>query len=212
MLDLAIRRRAGAFMLDVAFRLEHGVLGLVGPSGSGKTTVLQAIAGLVRPDAGEIRFEHETWFAAVPPAFVPAHARGIGYVFQEARLFPHFGVARNLAYGRWMRRLPRDRGEEARVIAMLDIGQLLHRPVRNLSGGEAQRVAIGRALFARPRLMLLDEPMASLDRARREEILPYFERLRDEAGVPMIYVSHNEQEIARIATRVLHIEDGRMRS
>ena len=209
MLDLAIRRRTGAFALDVAITLEKGVLGLVGPSGSGKTTTLQAIAGLARPDSGHIRFEGETWFDETSGIWLPAHRRGVGYVFQEPRLFPHLSVARNLGYGRWMRGLPRDAAENRRIVTMLDIGHLLDRAPRNLSGGEAQRVAIGRALLARPRLMLLDEPMASLDSARKLEILPYLERLRDQTRIPMIYVSHNEDEIARIASPVLHLEDGR---
>jgi molybdate transport system ATP-binding protein len=141
---------------------------------------------------------------------VPAHRRRIGYVFQEGRLFPHLTVAQNLDYGRWMSRAAADPAERERVISLLDIGALLHRRPGHLSGGERQRVAFGRALLMKPRLLLLDEPLASLDRARKLEILPYLARLRDEAKVPMIYVSHQAGEIQRLCSQVVRIDDGRV--
>jgi molybdate transport system ATP-binding protein len=141
---------------------------------------------------------------------VPAHQRRIGYVFQEGRLFPHLNVGQNLDYGRWMGRLPADAGERERIVALLNIGHLLSRRPGHLSGGERQRVAVGRALLMKPRLLVLDEPLASLDRARKLEILPYLARLRDEAHVPMIYVSHQAGEIQKLASQVVRIEDGRV--
>ena len=141
---------------------------------------------------------------------MPAHRRRIGYVFQEGRLFPHLTVAANLDYGRRMCGLARDPAERERIVDLLDIGHLLDRRPGKLSGGERQRVAIGRALLMRPRLLLLDEPLASLDTARKREILPYLERLRDEARVPMVYVSHHAGELRRIATAVVRIEAGRV--
>ncbi len=141
---------------------------------------------------------------------MPAHRRRVGYVFQEGRLFPHLTVAQNLDYGRWMSGLPRDATEFDRIIGLLDIGHLLPRRPGHLSGGERHRVAFGRALLMKPRLLLLDEPLATLDRARKLEILPYLGRLRDEANVPMIYVSHQAGEITRLASQVVRIEDGRV--
>src|SRR5207302_3866317 len=136
--------------------------------------------------------------------------RRIGYVFQEGRLFPHLSVAANLDYGRRMRGLARDGAEMTRIVNLLDIGHLLDRRPGKLSGGERQRVAFGRALLMRPRLLLLDEPLASLDAARKREILPYLQRLRDEAHVPMVYVSHDAEEVTRIATRVVRLDAGRV--
>ncbi len=141
---------------------------------------------------------------------MPPHRRRIGYVFQEGRLFPHLTVRHNLDYGRYMHGLARDEAGMARVVDLLDIGSLLDRRPGKLSGGERQRVAIGRALLTRPRLLLLDEPLASLDAGRKREILPYLVRLRDEAKVPMLYVSHQFREVRRIATEVVRIEDGRV--
>ena len=141
---------------------------------------------------------------------VPPHQRRIGYVFQDGRLFPHFSVAQNLDYGRWMLGLPRDEAARDRIVSMLGIGHLLKRRPGALSGGERQRIAVGRALLTQPRLLLLDEPLASLDAARKAEILPYLERLRDEAGIPMIYVSHQAAEIRRLASHVVRIDGGKV--
>ncbi len=168
------------------------------------------VAGLLRPDHGRIVLDGETLFDEAARIDVPAWRRRIGYVFQEGRLFPHFTVQRNLDYGRWMGGHAADPAAFNRVVELLDIGHLLERRPGKLSGGERQRVAVGRALLMRPRLLLLDEPLASLDTARKRDILPYLERLRDEARVPIIYVSHNAAEVKRIARHVVRIEDGRV--
>ncbi len=170
------------------------------------------IAGLVKPDRGRIALDDTVLFDSAARVDVPTHRRRIGYVFQEGRLFPHLTVAQNLDYGRWMSGLASDAAERDRIVAMLDIGNLLKRRPGKLSGGERQRVAIGRALLMKPRLLLLDEPLASLDRERKLEILPYLARLRDEAKVPMIYVSHQAGEIQRLASQVVRIEDGRVQA
>jgi molybdate transport system ATP-binding protein len=202
--------RFGDFALDCEARFAaYGVTVLVGPSGSGKTTLLRCIAGLERA-SGLVQVGQEIW--QDDARFVPAHRRGAGYVFQEGRLFPHFSVRRNLDYGRWMRGLPRDEAAFRHICQLLDIGALLDRRPGALSGGERQRVALGRALLMQPRLLLLDEPLASLDAARKREILPYFQRLRDEAKVPMIYVSHDAGEVKALASRVVLLEDGRVKA
>jgi molybdate transport system ATP-binding protein len=208
MLAVDVEKRLGDFTLAAHFEAAVGATALFGPSGAGKTTIVNAIAGLVRPDRGRIAFGDTVLFDSAARIDVPAHRRGIGYVFQEGRLFPHLTVRQNLAYGRWMRGVGRDPGAEDRVVALLDLAGLLHRRPGKLSGGERQRVAIGRALLLRPRLLLLDEPLASLDAARKAEILPYLERLRDDAGTPMIYVSHQGDEVRRIAAAVVRIEAG----
>jgi molybdate transport system ATP-binding protein len=196
------------FTVTATFDTSTGVTALFGPSGSGKTTIVNMIAGLVAPDRGRIEIDGTLLFDSMSRISLPPHQRRIGYVFQDGRLFPHLSVVQNLDYGRWMRGLPRDDAAHARVVAMLGIGHLLKRRTGALSGGERQRIAIGRALLTQPRLLLLDEPLASLDAARKAEILPYLERLRDEAKIPMVYVSHQAPEIRRIATRVVRLEDG----
>jgi molybdate transport system ATP-binding protein len=210
MLALDVEKQLGEFAINARFETGRGATGVFGPSGSGKTTLVNMIAGLVAPDRGRITLADTVLFDSKLRINVPAHRRRIGYVFQEGRLFPHLTVAGNLDYGRRMCGLARDGAEMARVLDLLDIGHLLGRRPGKLSGGERQRVAIGRALLMRPRLLLLDEPLASLDAARKREILPYLERLRDEAGVPMVYVSHNRSELRRIATAVLRLKNGRV--
>jgi molybdate transport system ATP-binding protein len=205
-----IEKRLGDFNLAAKFETAGGVTALYGPSGSGKTSIVNMIAGLVKPDRGRIVLDDVVLFEGATRVNVPPHRRHIGYVFQEGRLFPHLTVAQNLEYGRWMHGLARDPADHERIVALLDIGHLLNRRPGHLSGGERQRVAVGRALLMRPRLLLLDEPLASLDRARKREILPYLARLRDEAKVPMIYVSHQAGEIVRLASQVVRIEDGRV--
>jgi molybdate transport system ATP-binding protein len=208
MLRIDLRKRAGNLAMQVSFESEGPVTGLFGPSGAGKTTLVNMIAGLVKPDAGRIALGNEMLFDRARGIDVPAHLRRIGYVFQEGRLFPHMTVAKNLAYGRWMAGLAHDEAEFARIVAMLDIAPLLQRRPGKLSGGERQRVAIGRALMLKPRLLLLDEPLASLDPARKAEIMPYLLRLRDESGIPMVYVSHYARELKRIANVVVRLEAG----
>ena len=208
-LDVAIRHRLGSFTLDVSFKTEGGLVALLGRSGSGKTTIVNVIAGLIRPDEGAIRIGSETMFDSSAGIFLRSHKRRLGYVFQDARLFPHMTVAQNLGYGRWFARSS-DPKPYAHIIDLLGLAKLLERAPANLSGGEKQRVAIGRALLANPRLLLMDEPLASLDDARKQEIMPYLERLRDEMGVPILYVSHSVPEVARLGTSIVLLSDGRV--
>ncbi len=210
MLAIAVEKRLGAFALSVEFTVTASGAALFGPSGCGKSTIVNLIAGLLTPDHGRIVLGEETLFDSAARVNVPPYRRGIGVVFQEGRLFPHLSVAQNLRYGRWMRGLKRDAAAEARIVAMLNLAPLLARRPGNLSGGERQRVAIGRALLMRPRLLLLDEPLASLDADRKDEILPYLERLRDDGGVPLVYVSHQPDEIRRVATTVVRLDAGRV--
>ena len=210
MLGVDVEKRLGDFSLSARFQSGSGVTGVFGPSGAGKTTLVNMIAGLVAPDRGEITIDQTVLFDAARRINLPPHGRRIGYVFQEGRLFPHLSVKHNLDYGRRMCGLPPDAAQMARIVSLLDIGGLLERRPGKLSGGERQRVAIGRALLMRPRLLLLDEPLASLDVARKREILPYLERLRDEVGVPMVYVSHHAAELRRIATSVVRLAAGKV--
>ncbi|MEO0774286.1 MAG: molybdenum ABC transporter ATP-binding protein [Pseudomonadota bacterium] len=189
------------FDLDIAFDAPPGVTVLFGPSGSGKTSVMRAVSGLFQPDRAQITLGGEA-LTGVPP-----HKRRIGYIFQDARLFPHKTVHQNLTYG--ARFAPSGDGpSEERIIKMLGLGHLLGRRPANLSGGETQRVAIGRALLSRPRLILADEPLASLDEARKSEILPYFERLAEEVDTPVLYVTHSVTELARLAAHVVVLNKG----
>lgn len=208
LLHVDLRKNVGDLDLQIAFESDGPVTGLFGPSGSGKTTLVNMIAGLVRPDTGHLALNGDVLFDHDSRIDVPAYCRRIGYVFQEGRLFPHMTVRQNLDYGRWMAGLPGDDVEFARVVAMLDIAPLLSRRPGKLSGGERQRVAIGRALMLKPRLLLLDEPLASLDPARKAEIMPYLLRLRDEGGIPMVYVSHYARELKRIANVIVRLEGG----
>jgi len=211
MLSVDVEKRLGEFSLAVQFAAEGGVTALFGPSGAGKTTLVNMIAGLAKPDRGRIAFDDTVLFDSTARINVPAHRRRIGYVFQEGRLFPHMTVARNLDYGRRMSGVAPDQAQADHIIDLLDIRPLLERRPGKLSGGERQRVAMGRALLMRPRL-LLDEPLASLDARRKAEILPYLERLRDDAKVPMVYVSHDAREVRRIASSVVWLEDGRVKA
>jgi molybdate transport system ATP-binding protein len=209
-LAVAVEKRLGEFTITARFEAAGGATALFGPSGSGKTSIVNMIAGLVKPDRGRIALDDTVLFDSATRINIPVHRRRIGYVFQEGRLFPHLSVAQNLDYGRWVSGLEADAAERERIVALLDIGPLLSRRPGKLSGGERQRVAFGRAMLMKPRLLLLDEPLASLDRARKQEILPYLARLRDEAKVPMIYVSHQAGEILRLCTQVVRIEDGKV--
>lgn len=210
MLSVDVVKQLGEFSLMARFASAGGATALFGPSGAGKTSLANMIAGLLPPDRGRIALGDTVLFDAEKGINIPAHRRRIGYVFQEGRLFPHLSVSRNLDYGRWMRGLPPDPAQTRRIIDLLDVGHLLERRPGRLSGGEQQRIAVGRALLMRPDLLLLDEPLASLDAARKAEILPYLERLRDEARVPMIYVSHHAAEVKRLATSVVRMEAGRV--
>jgi molybdate transport system ATP-binding protein len=210
MLRVDVSKQLGEFSLQASFASEGRVTGLFGASGAGKTSLINIIAGLLRPDRGTIAIDTETLDDNAVRVHVPPHRRRIGYVFQDARLFPHLDVRENLDYGRRMNRLADDAVQRARVTDLLDIGGLLGRRPGQLSGGERQRVALGRALLAQPRLLLLDEPLGSLDEERKVEILPYLVRLRDEAGVPMVYVSHDAVEMRRLATSIVMLKRGRV--
>ena len=210
MLSVHVEKKLGAFTIDAAFESAGGATVLFGPSGAGKTSIINMIAGLLCPDRGRIVLDDDVLFDSDKRLVVPAWRRRIGYVFQEGRLFPHLSIKHNLDYGRWMSGHPADAKAFAHAVELLDIGHLLDRRPGKLSGGERQRVAVGRALLLQPLLLLLDEPLASIDAARKDDILPYLERLRDEAQVPMIYVSHNGAEVQRIASRVVKIEAGKV--
>lgn len=200
----------GGFSLDVALDLPaRGISALFGPSGCGKTTVLRALAGLERA-AGHVRVGAEAWQDDARGVFVPTHRRALGYVFQEPSLFPHLDVRRNLAYG-W-RRIPQAlrRVQQDQAVELLGIAHLLERMPDKLSGGEKQRVAIARALLTSPSLLLMDEPLAAVDAARKAEILPYLERLHDELALPVVYVSHSIEEVARLADHLVLMDAGRI--
>ena len=210
MLRVDVSSELGEFSIEAAFASEGRVTGLFGASGAGKTSLINMIAGLLRPDRGTIAIDGDTLDGTAARIHIPAHRRRIGYVFQDARLFPHLDVRQNLDYGRRMNRLADDPAQHKRVTDLLDIGGLLDRRPGKLSGGERQRVALGRALLSKPRLLLLDEPLGSLDEGRKVEILPYLVRLRDEAGIPMVYVSHDADEMRQLATQVVMLRRGRV--
>jgi molybdate transport system ATP-binding protein len=210
MLRVDVTKQLGEFALRASFTSEGRVTGLFGASGAGKTSLINIIAGLLTPDRGIVAIDGDVLDDTEAGVHVPAHRRRIGYVFQDARLFPHLDVRGNLDYGRRMYRLADDPASRKRITELLEIGALLDRRPGKLSGGERQRVALGRALLARPRLLLLDEPLGSLDEERRLEILPYLVRLRDEARIPMVYVSHDAAELRQLATQIVMLRGGRI--
>jgi molybdate transport system ATP-binding protein len=208
MLEVAVSKRLGAFALSVRFEMPTpGVVALFGPSGCGKSSTINIVAGLLNPDRGRVVLDDTVLLDTQRHVDVAAERRRIGYVFQDARLFPHLSVAANLEYGE-RRAVGRHYVDLDLVANLLDLGPLMQRRTHQLSGGERQRVAIGRALLSQPRLLLLDEPLASLDRERREEVLPYLESLRDRLAIPMVYVSHQFDEVLRLATHVVLMQSG----
>jgi molybdate transport system ATP-binding protein len=210
MLDLDLHYARGSFDLEIAHRFGEGVTGICGPSGSGKSTLLALVAGLLSPRRGSIRFDGQILADRAQRVFVPAHRRRFGLVFQDGRLFPHQTVRANLLYG-WRGLAPAQRRFTlAGVSELLEIGAFLDRRPDQLSGGERQRIALGRALLFSPRLLLLDEPLSSLDTRLKAQILPFLKRVRDETHLPMLYVSHAPDEVAYIADQVLQIENGRL--
>src|SRR5713101_8592093 len=207
-LTVDVEQRLGAFRLKSAFEAGEGVTALFGRSGAGKTSVVNAIAGILRPDRGRIAFDGEVLFDSERGIDVATPRRRIGYVFQEGRLFPHLNVRQNLRYARLFSPEARHADRFERIVELLGLAQLLERRPGNLSGGEKQRVAIGRALLSNPRLLLMDEPLASLDAHRRNEILQYIELMRDEIKTPIVYVSHAVEEVVRLADTVVLVSAG----
>lgn len=210
MLDIDLKHQQGAFLLDARFTAGGGLTALFGRSGSGKTSIVNIIAGLIKPQKGRVSVDGIVLTDTEQRIFVPRHKRRIGYVFQEGRLFPHLTVHQNLLYGHWFAPKGERREDLDRVVDMLGIDAILDRRPGRLSGGEKQRVAIGRALLANPRLLLMDEPLASLDDARKAEILPYIERLRDQSQIPIVYVSHSVGEVARLASTIVLLSNGKV--
>jgi len=212
-LDLHIRHRFADFTLDVACKAGPGITALFGRSGAGKSTVINAVAGLLRPDAGHVAISGTRLFDAQSGLFVPPAARRLGVVFQDARLFPHMDARANLMFGARFRPAGATGAGFDDVVALLGLSDLLHRAPATLSGGEKQRVALGRALLSHPRMLLMDEPLASLDGPRKQEILPYLERLRDgPLKLPILYVSHAVDEVARLADTLVLLQDGQVRA
>ena len=209
-LQVNIRHAWPGFSMDVAFEAPAGVTALFGRSGTGKTSVVRAVAGLFRPDQGVIRNAEETLYDSGADVDIAPERRRMGYVFQDARLFPHLNVQDNLLFGARFAPGGIDRSDMGRVADLLGIDHLLTRQPRALSGGETARVALGRALLTRPRMLLMDEPLAALDEERKQEILPYLERLRDEAALPVLYVSHAMSEIARLADTLVILRNGQV--
>lgn len=199
--EVTVSRKLGDTHIACSYTAPPGLTALFGPSGAGKTSILNMVSGLLKPDEGRIVVGDEVLFDSASGTDVPVQQRRSGYVFQDARLFPHLRVRANLAYG------ARDDGvmSQAEVVDFLGIAHLLDRWPRTLSGGEAQRVAIGRALLSNPRFLLMDEPLASLDRARREEVMCVIERLRDEVRLPILYVSHDRAEVERLAGTIVEL-------
>ena len=210
MLELSVRKSFEDFALECDARFGDGVTAIFGPSGSGKSTLLNSIAGLVRPDAGEIRFRGEALYSSDAGVHVPPEKRRLGYVFQDSALFPHMSVSDNIHYGYNLTAREDRRIEPSQLVELLQLERLMGRSVGNLSGGERQRVALARALATSPRLLLLDEPLASLDGGLRGVILGYLKRVRRELGTPMVYVSHSISEVMALADNALVLRDGKV--
>lgn len=209
-IGIAVSHRLDNFRLDVAFESSGRLTAVFGASGSGKTSLINVVAGLIRPHSGKVRLDGHVLVDTERGICLPAHRRRIGYVFQDARLFPHMTVEQNLAYGQWFAPRSERYANQKQIVDILGIGSLLARRPSTLSGGERQRVAIGRALLASPRLLLMDEPLASLDQSRKEDVLPHIETLRDELQIPIIYVSHSLAEVTRLATHVAVLSEGQL--
>jgi molybdate transport system ATP-binding protein len=208
-IGITVRHRLELITIDVSLTIGDGFTALLGPSGAGKTTLLNVIAGLVRADHAVITIGDTILADTTRGIWQPAHARHVGYVFQESRLFPHLSVRQNLVYGRWVRRQREDAARFDEIVTLLDLSPLLTRPPARLSGGETRRVALGRALLSAPRLLLLDEPLGSVDVDRRQEILPYLDRVMAEHRLPVIYVTHERAEIEGRAETVVQLDGGR---
>ena len=213
MITLKLKQQLADFTLDLDLTLPaRGVSAIVGPSGSGKTTLLRCVAGLEKADQALIEINGNCWQDSQRGLWLPPHKRALGYVFQEASLFDHLSVQGNLDYGRRRSAEPAGNAQAAQIIELLGIGHLLQRGTNGLSGGERQRVGIARALLANPRLLLLDEPLTALDPQRKADILPYLERLHAELDIPLLYVSHSPDEVARLADHLVLLENGALRA
>ena len=213
MITLKLKQQLADFTLDLDLTLPaRGVSAIVGPSGSGKTTLLRCVAGLEKADQALIEINGNCWQDSQRGLWLPPHKRALGYVFQEASLFDHLSVQGNLDYGRRRSAEPAGNEQAAQIIELLGIGHLLQRGTTGLSGGERQRVGIARALLANPRLLLLDEPLTALDPQRKADILPYLERLHAELDIPLLYVSHSPDEVARLADHLVLLENGALRA
>lgn len=210
MLEVSVSRRLGAIELEAEFSAGAGVTALFGRSGAGKTSIVNMIAGLLKPDSGRIASNGRVLFDSKSGVSLPPHRRRVGYVFQDGRLFPHLTVRQNLTYGRWFTPAADRFADLGHVTELLGIAPLLARLPASLSGGEKQRVAIGRALLASPKILLMDEPLASLDEARKQDILPYIERLREETKIPIVYVSHSLAEVTQLANTLVLVSDGKV--
>jgi molybdate transport system ATP-binding protein len=209
-LSVSAFQRRNDFTLDIGFESDSPLTALFGPSGSGKTSVLNMIAGVHRPDRGRIVVAGHVLLDTGAHIFVPPHRRRVGYVFQDAQLFPHLTVDQNIKFGQWFTPGEKNALPLEVIVGVLGIGSLLKRRPATLSVGERHRVAMARALLSSPRILLMDEPLAGLDDARRLEIMSLIERVRDEFAIPMVFVTHNLEEVRRLASRVIRIDDGRV--
>jgi molybdate transport system ATP-binding protein len=210
MIHFAATRRYSGFTLDAAFDAGSGITALFGPSGSGKSTIIRLMAGLEKPDDGQILLDDAVLADQRKGIFLPPHKRRIGLVFQDGQLFPHLSVRANLLYGRFFTKPAHRRFALDAVVDVMAIGHLLKRRPGHLSGGERQRVAMGRAILMSPRLLLMDEPLASLDQARKEDIIPFIAKLNAEFSIPVLYVSHAKDEVSRLASQVITLSSGRV--
>lgn len=205
MIDCHILLQQGQFCLDQRFQSDQSVIGLFGASGSGKTTILHSIAGLIRPQSGWIKIQHQTWFDQGQNIYLSTQQRRVGLVFQDAQLFPHKNVKQNLLFG-FKHITPQQRQFEVDyIVELLKLEHLLERMPIKLSGGEKQRVALGRALLYSPQLLLLDEPLSALDTAHKAEIIPFFQRVKQEIKIPMLYVSHDHSELDQLSDTIWYL-------
>ena len=205
MIDCRIQLQLGKFSLSTSFKSDQQVVGLFGASGSGKTSLLHAIVGLNTPKSGWINIQNQTWFDAEKKINLNTQSRRVGLVFQDAQLFPHMSVRKNLRFG--LNRIQSDQQhfQEDYIVELLKLNHLLHRMPNKLSGGEKQRVALGRALLYSPRLLLLDEPLSALDAAHKAEIIPFFQQVQQQTHIPMLYVSHDMQEIEQLTKTIWYL-------
>lgn len=212
MIDIQVRLKRTQFELDASLQLNHRVTAIYGPSGSGKSTLLSIIAGITKPDSGRILIDDECLFDSQARINKPIHQRKIGFVFQDGRLFPHLTVEHNLSYALSFTPIQSQQFQFKQIVELLEIGGLLNQRPHQLSGGERQRVALGRALLSSPRLLMLDEPLASLDDRLKSQILPFLKLVADEINIPMIYISHSKEEITQITENIIDIQNGKIRS